>query len=346
MEQHEDEITLKDIVLALKRTKKQLVAKWGLLLICGLLGGAAGYTYQWYQKTTYTAKLTFAFSESQDSKGKLSGLASQFGVNLGGGGAGFFQGDNLVELMKSRNLVEKTLYEQVEISGKRDFLVNHIIAREFERSEDPEDKTHDVWFKDSTRFYVGDSFLGVYHKAILNSNRLVLSKKEDELAFVDVSFTAQNDTIAKVFADHLVNNATAYYSELKMRRFNSSMALLNHKIDSVGQEMQKNLSAAANQQDQSSLLIRSAPRVSQLTKQKEAELQAIIYAELIKSRELQKAQKLNDQPLVEVIDQPIFPLEKKKPSKLMGLLAGGFLFGFLGAAWVLFRPWWLGLNQE
>lgn len=346
MEQNQDETNLKDIVLTLKRAKGQLMAKRRLLLICVFLGGITGITVQHLRKTTYTANLIFAFSESQDGKGNLVGLASQFGVNLGDDGAGFFQGDNLVELMKSRNLVEKTLYNKVEVGGKKDFLVNHIIAQEFDVSENPEDKIHDVWFEDSTRFFLGDSFLGVYHEYIIENSCLTISKKDDELAFVEVSFTSENDTIAKLFTENLVKEATAYYSAIKMRRFNNSMSSLNLKIDSVGKEMKKNFSYAASKLDQASLLIRTAPRVSQLTNQKEAEMQATIYAELIKSRELQQAQMLRDQPLVEVIDEPIYPLEENKPSKLIGLLAGGFLFGFITCAWILFRPWWNELIQE
>ena len=51
---------------------------------------------------TYTATLTFALEEGESGGGSLSGLASQFGYNIGGGA---FTGDNLLELMKSRRLI-------------------------------------------------------------------------------------------------------------------------------------------------------------------------------------------------------------------------------------------------
>jgi hypothetical protein len=52
--------------------------------------------------------LTFALEEGESGGGSLSGLASQFGYNIGGGG-GAFTGDNLLELMKSRRLIQDVL---------------------------------------------------------------------------------------------------------------------------------------------------------------------------------------------------------------------------------------------
>ena len=54
---------------------------------------------------TYTANLTFALEEGESGGGSLSGLASQFGYNIGGSGGGAFTGYNLLELMKSRRLI-------------------------------------------------------------------------------------------------------------------------------------------------------------------------------------------------------------------------------------------------
>jgi hypothetical protein len=49
--------------------------------------------------------------------GGLSGLASQFGIDVGGltgGGAGLFDGDNILEIMKSRAIIEKVLLSKIE----------------------------------------------------------------------------------------------------------------------------------------------------------------------------------------------------------------------------------------
>ena len=71
-----------------------------LVFIC-VANIGLGYT----TPPTYTATLTFALEEGESGDGSLSGLASQFGYNIGGSGGGAFSGDNLLELMKSRRLI-------------------------------------------------------------------------------------------------------------------------------------------------------------------------------------------------------------------------------------------------
>ena len=57
--------------------------------------------------------------KSNGSLGGAIGLASQFGFDLGGNGGGVFSGDNLLELMKSRSIIEKVLLTTVHIKGKK-----------------------------------------------------------------------------------------------------------------------------------------------------------------------------------------------------------------------------------
>jgi len=321
-ETNQDEITLRDIVISVQGALRYLKTRWLFLLLAGVLGSLLGYLYAKYKPITHTATLVFAFSESQDTKSNLMGIASQFGVNLGGGGEGAFQGDNLLELMKSRTLVEKALMQQAEVGGKTDFLVNHIIRHEYKTGETKEERQHDVLFKDSNRFFLGDSFLGVYHRAILKENQLVVSKKDDELAFVEVSFTSQNDTVSKVFVEGLVNQATELYRELKMKRFSSTVQLLDKKIDSVEVELRKSMYSVAAQEDQGSLYIRSTPQVGQVRSQYKAQVLGTMHAELVKNAELQKTLMAQQEPLFEIIDRPVYPLETKRPSRLVAVFVG------------------------
>ena len=68
----------------------KLLKKWWLFLIVGLLAGLAGIFYASKQKLLYKSSLTFALDGG--SEGGMSGaisLASQFGLNIGGGKAVF-----------------------------------------------------------------------------------------------------------------------------------------------------------------------------------------------------------------------------------------------------------------
>jgi hypothetical protein len=62
--------------------------------------------------------LSFALEEDGGGGGGVLSLASQFGFDLGTSGGGAFTGSNLIELFKSRSMVEKTLLALVKHKEK------------------------------------------------------------------------------------------------------------------------------------------------------------------------------------------------------------------------------------
>jgi uncharacterized protein involved in exopolysaccharide biosynthesis len=65
-----------------------------------------------------------------------------------------------------------------------------------------------------------------------------------------------------------------------------------------------------------------------------------MYGELIKNLELSRTMMAKDQPLIQLINQPHFPLEKKKTSKLLMGIGGSFLTFFLSVVYLLLSRWW------
>jgi uncharacterized protein involved in exopolysaccharide biosynthesis len=65
-----------------------------------------------------------------------------------------------------------------------------------------------------------------------------------------------------------------------------------------------------------------------------------MFGELIKNLELSRTMMAKDQPLFQLIDQPRFPLEKKKASKLISAIGGSFLTFFLAVIYLLLSRWW------
>jgi uncharacterized membrane protein YgcG len=118
-----DEISIKEIIFLIKDGYIFLKSKWKSIFISILFGALIGLLISIFDKPSYKALLTFAMEEDKGSSGGgLSGalgLASSFGIDLGGaGGGGAFAASNLAELMKSRLMVEKVLLEPIIINSK------------------------------------------------------------------------------------------------------------------------------------------------------------------------------------------------------------------------------------
>ncbi len=85
----EDEISLKELIQKMKELFQYFWTFRFWIVLIGLTGGGLGFAYaHFFKEVQYTSKLTFAIEEKSGGGGSLLGLASQFGVDLGGGGGG------------------------------------------------------------------------------------------------------------------------------------------------------------------------------------------------------------------------------------------------------------------
>ncbi len=345
-QQETDEISLKELIQKAVGVISHLKTQWWKLMLLGLLGGVAGFYYAKTQKPKYTAKLTFALADGGEKVGGLGSIASQFGVDLGGGSGGAFSGDNLLELMKSRLLVEKTLLTAVDSNGKQKLLINQYIDfmihqnPEHRKHSDPLPVAYSVDKLNRDQFSLAqDSFLGKVC-GDLASNHLKVSKVEKKLAIVSVSFTGNDEWFAKHFTQVLTQNVTEFYVETKTRQMRRNVMMMEHKVDSVKEALGRAMYGVASEVDGNQFLVRGVAKVPQAKKQLEIQVLTTMYGELIKNLEMSRTLMAREQPLIQLIDQPRFPLEKKEYSKLISAIGGIFLFEFLGIITLLLRRWW------
>ena len=169
-----DEISLKEIIIKLQDWFYFLLSKWKIIVLAGLIGAVLGLTYSLTQKPVYTATLSFALEgEGSGASGGVLSLASQFGFNLGTSGGGIFEGSNLNELFKSRNVVEQTLMKPVVYKGKTiSFAEMYIQIQEWKKNWNKKPKLAKIQFSPNTkRKYftrVHDSILGEIYSNLFN----------------------------------------------------------------------------------------------------------------------------------------------------------------------------------
>ena len=116
-----DEFSPQKLILQIQSTGSYILSKWLFILLVGIILGVAGYVYSSSKEPTYVAEITFAMDEGagHSARSDFSQLSEQLGMGqvLEAGGV-FSSITNIIELMQSRLLVEKTLRSAVNINGK------------------------------------------------------------------------------------------------------------------------------------------------------------------------------------------------------------------------------------
>jgi hypothetical protein len=353
-EQNEnDEISLKDLLEKAKEWFSYLVSQWKIIVLAGIIGAALGLTYSFSKKPVYTATLSFAL-EDEKSGGGLGGalgLASSFGIDLGGGGGSLFTGSNLTELFKSRSMVEQTLLTPVRYEGKNISLAEMYIGnQEWRESWKDEPKFASLQFLPNANrkgySRVQDSILGVMYTD-LSKNGLVVGQKDKKIAIISIDVSSTNELFAKYFTEALVKQVSDFYIETKSKKSRENMDILVRQTDSIRRELNGAITGVAVANDNTfglnpAMNVRRAPSAR---RQVDVQANTAILTELVKQTELAKVTLRKETPLIQVIDTPILPLKKEKFGKAKGIVLGGILAGFLVIMFLIFQRMWKSVSN-
>jgi uncharacterized protein involved in exopolysaccharide biosynthesis len=341
-----DEISLKELIIKLQEWWIYLLGHWKLIISVAFIGSLLGLGYAFTQKPIYKAEFSFAL-EDEKSGGGLSGalgLASQFGLDLGsGGGGGIFAGDNLLELMKSRSMVQKALLSPISILGKSESLANHYISFTGKR-DNWEDKPQLANINYSTNADVikfnrlQDSVLMTIHQEIIK-NFLTVAKIDKKLSILKIEVNSEDEIFSKSFTEALVREVSQFYVETKTKKSAANVAILQHQTDSVRNQLNRAISGVAQSNDAIPNLNAARQVLRSSGQQRQIDVQAniAILTELVKNLELSKLSLRKETPLIQVIDKPILPLSVEKFGKLKGIFLGGFLAAFLVVIGLIIR---------
>ena len=328
-----DEISLKELIQKAGAWFAYFKSQWKIIFWAGLIGGLLGLGYSFTKKTIYTAKLSFVLEEKGGGGGGLSSLAAQFGLGgFGGGEGGVFSGSNIIELLKSRFLIEKTLLSTVSINGKSDLLINRYIQfNKLDKAWAKQIKLANLKFSNSDRTHFTlqqDSILGMISAGLIASN-VTVAQQNKKLSILNISVKSTDEIFAKIFSEKLIETVTDFYIETKTRKTRANILVLENRADSVQRELNTAMYGRAQFGDQNMGLIRQQAAVPKLKQEMKVQMLGTLYGELVKNLEFAKLTLMREEPLVQIIDQPILPLPKARLGKLKAMVIGGFLFGFL-----------------
>jgi uncharacterized protein involved in exopolysaccharide biosynthesis len=344
-----DEISFKELIEKILEVFRYLRSKWIVIAFTGIIGGGIGLGYAWLKKPVYKAVVTFALEDDKQSGGGLSsalGLASSLGFDLGGSAGGAFSGANLIELMKSRRMVEKALLNPMRVGDDSITLADRLIEILGKRKKLEEKR---IWIGKSLfskqynqeKFSLKqDSLLAILYQSVTGENAILnVYQKDKKISIITVDVNTVDELFSKLFAESIVKEVSQFYIETKSRKARNNVAILQKQADSVRNELNQAITGVAVVSDNTFNLnpALNVNRVPSTKRQVDVQANTAILTQLVTNLELAKVALMKETPLIQLIDQPILPLKKEKPGKLKSLILAGILGVFMSALYVLLR---------
>ena len=337
MEQYNDEIQLKDILIKLSEYKTYLLKKKFTIIGFSFLFFLIGVITAISTETKYNAELTFVVEAEKggSSLGAMSGIASQFGFDIDGGKSATFSQSNILELLKSRGVIENTLLQNIKVNGKEDLFIEHYLElNKVKESWLENDDFDGVSYHDKSTF-IHDSISGGIWKSIIE-NKLIVELESDESNIITLSYLSVNDEFAKGFVESLIGEMSKMYISHQTAQANNTLDFLQNRADSVFSELETAEKDFARIKDINQRIVKASGRLKELQLMRRIEVLNAMYLEIVKNLELSKITLLNQTPIINIIDEPILPLEEDKKSKTLAGLLIGFLGGFLSLCFFIF----------
>ena len=334
-----DEISLKELIL---KGKDWFTYLWGYkwrILLAGMLGGALGFVYaKYFTKPTYTSVVSFTLEQkSGGGGGALGGLASSLGLgDMGGSSSGMFGGENVLHLMKSNRIIHQSLKEaQPDLKG--DHLLNAYLKNHFEKPLKEKKIKLFPENLDSVTFTRAQDSLLLFITKNIREEQLVAERQDKKTSIINLEVKDINEEWAYLFSKALVKNAIDLYLEIKVGKLMRTENELTQKKDSIRGLLDGSITTLAYETDLNSHTPLMRYKTNQAKKQIDVEVLKSMYGSVIQNLEITKMQRAQEEPIIEIIDDPILPLKVEKFGKAKGLVIGGLLAGFLILAWLVLR---------
>lgn len=340
-----DAISFDEIAAKSRFALKYLGTKWLIILCFTILGGCIGLAYSIFKKPIYTATCTFVLEDGTSGGGlsQYAGLASLAGLDLGGGGGGggVFHGDNILELYKSRLMIEKALLSNADFNGKSDLLINRYVnfndlKSKWKKNPDLDNIT---FTGDPSKFNRKQDSIITDIVENFNKHVLVVFRLDKKLAIIKVQTISPDELFAKQFTDKLVETVNDFYVLTKTKKGLQNVRVLQKQADSIKLQLNNSISGVATAADASPNANPqlTALRVPSQKRQIDVQANTAIYGEIVKNLEISKVSLIQETPIIQVIDSPVLPLSVTHIGKIMGCIIGALAAAFLTCISIVFK---------
>ncbi|MBI2283845.1 MAG: lipopolysaccharide biosynthesis protein [Bacteroidetes bacterium] len=346
----DDEILLRDLIGNIALFIKYLKKKWLVLFAGSFMLAAVAGGYAFLQKSQYVAALSFVLEEEKASTGGgLSSIASQFGIDMGSSSSGVFSQANLIELIKSRELIENALIKKIVFKGKTttlaDIYLDSSDLRKGVKQQIPKD--YFLSQPDKEQFLPEQAtLLRTMYKSVFSN--LDVAPKDKKTSIIVVEFKNPNETFSKLFVDNLVQTVSDFYIKTKSQKSQINVEILERQVDSLRASLNSAISGVALTVENTfnanpALSLIKTPSVR---RQIDVQTNSAMLAQVMGSLEMAKISLRKETPLYFILDRPVLPLLREKPSTIKYFFVTGIITFFLISFILGIRFFWKHSNNN
>lgn len=311
-----------------------IIKNFKRLLFFALIGGVLGWAYSLVRPTTYKTQIKIFVEDSKSAGGGLmSMVAGQIGIDVGGlmGGNSVLAGDNVLELAKSKILMQKALQTSYPLNGKDStysLADQYAEAMGWKKSWANSKKVgYEVSFATNKKDFnrIEDSLWQLMFKRIVEKE-LAVNKPDKKLGFYTVDLETRDELLSKLLSERIVQTTTNFYIEGKIGRLKKNVDRLQRRVDSIGAMLNSKTydAASANVENQIDInLALAQPIAAAEIKTKDKAFASVIYGELLKNLEVLKTALIQETPSIMIVD------ENKIPKRDILKWYWGIFFGML-----------------
>ena len=331
-----------ELKAVIQRFLNYFISQYKIILLITIITSTIGLIYGKLQPSTYKATSTFIVEDkSGKGGGGLSGLASQFGIDVGGltgGGAGLFDGDNILEIIKSRAIIEKVLLTKIEEPSlaKGQTIADYYIqinnlGPAFESKNITTKSLNFAGLTEGIKHTLQqDSILFILYSGINKS--LNVEKKNKKSTIITLEVVSGNQVFSKIFAEQLLKQTSDLYIDIKTGNLSRSIDRIQQKADSLQNSLRGIYQKSFQAENATKLYnVNSSLRINTSQTEitaRDKTVSSTLYAEVVKNLETLKLSLINQTPVIQVLDTPKYPLfDQRTPARYFLLI--GFAVGIV-----------------
>jgi uncharacterized protein involved in exopolysaccharide biosynthesis len=324
-------LNMSDLINEVLGFVKTLLASWKLALLLIIVCCLVATAYYFIQKPKYEGSASFILEEKGTSMGgSLSGLASQFGVDIGSlsGSAGLFAGDNILDIMKSRTIIEKVLLSKVDSTQAANkntladlYLDFMQLKKKWASRADLANLSFANAVPGTATTRLQDSVLFQIYQQLTKKN-ITVERVNKKGSIIEVATTTTNEVFSKLFSERLVTETMKMYIDIKTSTAARNIQRLEKRSDSLMVVLNsKSFKSASLQVLDANIAYKSAAVPVEVT-QRDKTVTYALYSEVMKNLEASRMALAGQTPIINLLDNSKYPLEdQRKPLSLL-LFAG------------------------